>query len=68
MKEREREHEQNSVRAENRVDCLQSEFLGGIRDGFCIQPISALNLCYVTARTSLLHCNTDKQMQRNYVM
>ena len=45
--ERKREHEQNLVRADNRVDCLQSEILGGVFDGFCVQPISPLNLGYV---------------------
>ena len=44
----EREREQNLVRAENRVDCFQHEFLGDVRDCFCVQPISAFNLGYVT--------------------
>ena len=57
----EREHERNLVRAENRVDCLQSEFLGGVRDGFCVQPINAQNLDYITTYTTSLHCDTDTQ-------
>ena len=47
----EREREQNLVRAENRVHCLQSEILGSVRNGFCVQPINALNLGYVTKYT-----------------
>ena len=72
--QREREHERNSVPAENRVDCLQSQLLGGVCNGFCVQPISALNLGYVTTYTTPLHCDTYNEtlycnvMQRSYIM
>ena len=56
--------------AEHRLDCLQSEILGGVCDGFCVQPISALNLGYATKYayvTALLYkqCNI---FQHSYIM
>ena len=55
--EREREPKRNLVRAENRVDCFRSEILGGVRDGFCVQPISGFNLGYVAMYK--VHHSTD---------
>ena len=46
--ERKREHERNLVRAENCVDCLQSETVDGVRGSSCAQDISTLNLGCVT--------------------
>ena len=38
----------------NRLDCFQSKILGGVCDGFCVQPNSALNLGNVTIYTTSL--------------
>ena len=40
------------------VNCLQSEIFGDVRDSFCVQPISALNLGHVTKYTAVRH-STD---------
>ena len=56
----ERKHERNLVWAKNRLDCLQCDILGGVLDGFCGQPISALNLGYVTINVPYKHKKVGK--------
>ena len=39
------------------MDCLQSEILGGIREGLGVQPISPLYLGYVIMYKTAHHSN-----------